>query len=286
MSSRQDSAMNGFQSRRMYGSVQRGGSEPSAHRKRSTSARRGTSEDSSGNEKGGGSQPATETFSNLWMEPWENIRFIFVFVIIFMAVDFILFLVSGLAVGWLSDSLSSDQLKDPSVLHASDILRFDSSGHPNATSRSPDATAPFLHRIQMKEVIMNPFGWDTAAAESIWGMTEASKMSTSVLAQLLSVGLLLLLLPCRGSKDIHQRRDQALVLVAIIIRAISEYSLVTEGTVTQSVLPQVSGLAQGYETNVNIGFQYMGFFASRALYYSIMLILVWSVSPRRGKLAS
>lgn len=115
------------------------------------------------------------------------------------------------------------------------------------------------------------------------------ELATALLSSLLAVGLLLLLLPCRRSRDAHQRRDQALVLrfsaIVVLVAAIrgaGEYQMAQEDEEVHLVLPQVQlGVSDGASfTSPAIGYQYLGFFASRTMYYIALVALLWSVTPR------
>jgi len=58
--------------------------------------------------------------------------------------------------------------------------------------------------------------------------------------------------------------------------------MASEGDQRHAVIPQVQlGISQGSSFgNPAIGYQYMGFFASRTMYYVVLVALLWSVTPR------
>lgn len=145
----------------------------------------------------------TDTFSNLWLEPWPNVRYIFTFLIIITLLVALVYSICSVVFIRIARSFSHDSLQHLEDLGEDDVLRFDASSRAGASPKSEF----FLHSIQMREVIRNPFGWDTAAADGAWYLTQSVELATALLSAVLPIGLLLLLLPCRRSRDAHQRRD-------------------------------------------------------------------------------
>jgi len=93
------------------------------------------------NSRGG---EAADTFSNLWLEPWPNVRFIFLFLAIMTLLDVLLFTLASYTIASVSNTLSKEKLKDLSALTGPDILRFDTPSQGNGTIAD---VGPFLHGI-------------------------------------------------------------------------------------------------------------------------------------------